>query len=430
MAEIVILGAGPTGLSTAYHLEKKGFFDYKLFEKEADVGGLCRSIHQDGFTFDYTGHLLHVNDEYFKNFLEDILHFEDFNTINRRSFVYSENVFTKYPYQINLHGLPTTTIAECLEGFIKRKKIKKKNKSFHDWVLENFGQGFAKYFFVPYQEKIFSYNVHNLSSSWTGRFVPQTSLVEMLNGALKDNETKIGYNSQFFYPKQGGINYWVNKLAQKIKNPIYTNFCVEHVDLVNKVVHFTNGTRESFKQLITTMPLDYLLNNLKETSTTTLYRASNNLLCNSVVCFNLGLKGNISDKHWIYYPERQYPFYRIGFWHNFSELMTPEGHSSLYGEFSFLNKSDRYQTETLKKSLNEVTKLFQINEKDIVTKKIVNIKHAYVIYNQWRDKNLPEILNTLKTFNVNSVGRYGEWKYSSMQEAILDGKKVVDQILI
>ncbi|MCL4361089.1 FAD-dependent oxidoreductase [Candidatus Dependentiae bacterium] len=430
MAEIVILGAGPTGISAAYHLEKKGFYDYKIFEKEPNIGGLCRSIRQDGFTFDFTGHLLHINDEYFRQFLQETINFEDFNNINRRSFVYSENTFTKYPYQINLHGLPTATIAQCLAGFIKRKKIRKKNKSFYDWVIENFGSGFAKYFFVPYQEKIFSYDIKKLSATWTGRFVPQTSLIEMINGALKDNETKIGYNSNFIYPKQGGINFWVNKIAEKIKNRVHTNFCVEKVDLVNKIVHFTNGEQENFKHLITTIPLDHLLNNLKEDSTTTLYRSANNLLCNSVINFNIGLKGNVSDKHWIYYPEKQYPFYRVGFWHNFSQLMAPEGHSSLYGEFSFLNKSNKYQNLILKKSLNHAYKLFEINTKDIVTQKVITIKHAYVIYNHWRDKHVPEILNILKTYNVNSIGRYGAWKYSSMQEAILDGKKVVDQIII
>ena len=66
MAKIVIAGAGLTGLSTAYHLEKNKFDDFEIYEKENEVGGLCRSVKQDGFTFDYTGHLLHINDIYFE----------------------------------------------------------------------------------------------------------------------------------------------------------------------------------------------------------------------------------------------------------------------------------------------------------------------------------------------------------------------------
>ncbi len=157
MAEIVIIGAGLTGLSTAYHLEKLGFTDYKLFEKEAEVGGLCRSVYQDGFTFDYTGHLLHINDNYFKEFITNIVGFEHFNTINRRSFIYSQDVYTHFPFQVNLYGLPPRTIAECIEGFIERPRKKSAPKDFKNWVLTNFGKGIAEHFFYPYQEKIFSY---------------------------------------------------------------------------------------------------------------------------------------------------------------------------------------------------------------------------------------------------------------------------------
>ena len=431
MAEIVIIGAGPTGLSAAYHLEKKGFFDYKLFEKEKTVGGLCRSVEQDGFTFDFTGHLLHINDNYFKSFIENVVNLENFNNIFRKSYIYSQETFTDYPFQINLHGLPISTIAECIEGFVTRPK-KNKSTSFHDWVLRNFGQGFGKYFFFPYQEKIFSYDVKKITDNWTGRFVPQTSLEKMIEGAIKKSSNEsIGYNSQFYYPKTGGINFWLNAIHDVLQNPVYTDFCVKEVDMKNKIIKFTNGAQESFKELITTMPLDSLLENLEEPARLNLKKASDKLLCNSVVNFNFGINHpNISDKHWIYYPEKQYPFYRIGFWHNFSKSMVPANCSSLYGEFSFIKKSKNYVDTMLELSKNETKKLFKISNSDIATEKIINIPHAYVIYDSWRDNNISKILKRLKEHNIYSVGRYGEWKYSSMQEAILDGKKIVDELII
>ena len=125
MAKIVIIGAGLTGLSAAYHLEKKGFFDYKIFEKDASPGGLCRSVYQDGFTFDYTGHLLHISDPYFQSFVNTVVGMETLNSVHRRSFVYSHNVYTHYPFQVNLFGLPPATIAECIEGFVLKKQMKK-----------------------------------------------------------------------------------------------------------------------------------------------------------------------------------------------------------------------------------------------------------------------------------------------------------------
>lgn len=430
MAEIVILGAGLTGLSAAYHLEKLNFFDYKIFEKDSTVGGLCRSVIQDGFTFDYTGHLLHINDNYFKSFIEDLLPLSSFNNINRRSFVYSQDVYTKYPYQINLFGLPTQTITECIEGFARRPKITKFPKSFYDWVLQNFGEGLGKNFFFTYQEKIFSFDVKKLSASWTNRFVPSTSLSQMIEGAIQDKKDEsIGYNAQFFYPKSGGIQTWVQKIAQNLLNPLNTNYCVESIDVKNKIVRFTNGSVQKYNKLITTLPLDILLSLLIEPASCNLSKFSSKLLCNSVINFNLGVsRPDLSDKHWIYYPEKKYPFYRIGFPHNFSQLNAPTGYSSLYGEFAYLGNSANIN-KILKQALNSTYDIFNLKKSDIITEKIINIKHAYVIFDSWRDKNIDKILKRLEDMDIFSVGRYGAWKYSSMQEGVLDGKTIAESIL-
>lgn len=431
MADIVILGAGLTGLSTAYHLEQQGFYDYKLFEKDVTVGGLCRSIQQDGFTFDYTGHLLHVNNTYFKELLEKIVGLNHFNTIFRRSFVYSQDKYTLYPFQVNLYGLPTNTIVECIEGFLSKPKTKVDPKNFYQWVMQNFGAGLGKHFFFTYQEKIFSYDIKKLSATWTGRFVPNTTLTDLIKGAISDRSHEtFGYNAQFFYPKHGGIQSWVTKLAATLENKIYTHFCVQSVDLKNKRVTFTNGHSESYNTLISTIPLDILLKNSKEADNTTLKRAASKLLCNSVLNFNLGInREQLSNKHWIYYPETKYPFYRIGFPHNFSDFMAPPGCSSLYGEFSYLNQPSSQVSSMLEQALASTKNLFSITDQEIISQKIIDIKYAYVIYNAWRDKHVPVILKLLlDSYGVHSIGRYGAWKYSSMQEAVLDGKAVAEKV--
>lgn len=432
MAEIIILGAGLTGLSAAYHLEQLGIHDYQIFERERTIGGLCRTVQQDGFTFDYTGHLLHLNHLYFQDLIYNLLAPENFNTITRRSYIYSQNTYTKYPYQVNLFGLPTETITACIQGYLERPKLKK-TKNFYQWALKNFGAGITKYFLAPYQNKIFAYDIRKVSDSWTGRFVPQTSLQAMINGAIADQPEivqQIGYNANFIYPKSGGIFAWVEQLGNQIKQPIQTNYSAKTIDLKNKVITFTNGHTEKFKTLISTIPLNNLLNNLVESSQSNLKILAPKLICNSVTNFNLGInRPDLSDKHWVYFPEPKYKFYRLGFPHNFTSLATPANCSSLYGEFAHVNKSPAYVQENLKTALKQVKQLLNIQEHEILTEKIIDIKHAYVIYNQWRDQNLPKILQTLADQQLYSCGRYGAWKYSSMQEAILDGKAVAEKLV-
>lgn len=431
MARIVIIGAGLTGISAAYHLEKKQFFEYELFEKEAIYGGLCRSITQDGFIFDYTGHLLHASDDYFYHLIKNLMGLAQLNSITRRSFIYSQNRYTHYPFQIHLHGLPPQTIVECIVGYLHRPHIAEPT-TFRDWVLTSFGHGFARHFFFPYQQKIFAHKINHLTAQWTQRFVPSTSLEQILYGALSEptDEQAIGYNARFLYPKRGGIFSWVSALAKQLVGTIRTGCEVQGVNMNSKTVTFSNGEIEPYDVLISTMPLDRFLALLREKPSTHFAAAHSKLLCSQVINLNIGVNHpNLSEKHWVYFPEKQYPFYRIGFWHNFSDAMVPPGCSSLYGEFAFKGRSKRWINERIKQSMHTIKQLYGISDSDIVTEKIVSIPRAYVTYNQWREQHLPQLLSRLEKHDIYSVGRYGAWKYSSMQEAILDGRTVADQVI-
>jgi UDP-galactopyranose mutase len=114
--DTVIIGAGPTGLSAAYHLGKNSL----LIEQNDTVGGWCRSIEEGGFTFDMAGHIMFSKEEYvhemYKMLLGDNVHWQD-----REAWVYSKNVYTRYPFQGALYGLPSEVIKECIMGAIEAR---------------------------------------------------------------------------------------------------------------------------------------------------------------------------------------------------------------------------------------------------------------------------------------------------------------------
>ncbi|HYO23634.1 MAG TPA: FAD-dependent oxidoreductase [Lacipirellulaceae bacterium] len=115
-APVVIIGGGPTGLSAAYHLGS----DALLLEAQSTVGGWCRSIERDGFTFDYAGHIMFSNDPYvhemYEMLLGDNVHWQD-----REAWIYSKEVYTSYPFQGSLYGLPADVIKECIMGAIESR---------------------------------------------------------------------------------------------------------------------------------------------------------------------------------------------------------------------------------------------------------------------------------------------------------------------
>ena len=115
-APVVVAGAGPTGLSAAYHLGENSM----LIEANSEVGGWCRSIEEGGFTFDYAGHIMFSADPYvhqmYNLLLGDNVHWQD-----REAWVYSKNVFTRYPFQGSLYGLPADVVKECIVGAIEAR---------------------------------------------------------------------------------------------------------------------------------------------------------------------------------------------------------------------------------------------------------------------------------------------------------------------
>ena len=427
MPQIIIIGAGLTGLSAAYHLEKKGFTDYIIIEKELKAGGLCRSVFQDGFIFDYTGHLLHSNNAYFDSFIREIGHIH-FNKIDRHSAIYSQSIYTDYPYQQNLYGLPTPTIIECIEGYLSRETSIEDPKSFAEWVLKFFGVGFGKNFFFPYQQKLLKFDPKKLMASWTGRFVPNTSLRDILYGALEKRKSDVGYNASFLYPRSGGIQVLADALAAKVKSKIMMGVSVVSVDVSKKIVFLSDGNSFSYDTIITTMPLDSLLKSIEDSSTTSFVHAVAKLKCTSVVCLNLGLSRGMGNKHWIYYPEKKYPWYRVGFYNNFSSSLVPPGCSSLYCETAYRRVKNKQVI--IDNSRKRLKRLLRIGDGDIVTENVLFLSHAYVVYDAWREKNLTKILERLQVESIYSIGRYGAWKYSSMQESILDGKEIAEKVTI
>jgi UDP-galactopyranose mutase len=112
----LIVGAGPTGLSAAYHLGT----DAMLVERNETVGGWCRSIVENGYTFDYAGHIMFSNDPYvhelYKLLLGDNVHWQD-----REAWIDTNGVLTRYPFQGALYGLPADVIKDCLLGAIEAR---------------------------------------------------------------------------------------------------------------------------------------------------------------------------------------------------------------------------------------------------------------------------------------------------------------------
>ncbi len=429
---IVIVGAGLAGLSTALHL--KGV-PYRVFEKEKEAGGLCRSYQKDGFTFDVTGHLLHFRQAEIKALVEGLLR-GLLKKHSRRSFIYSHRTYTEYPFQVNTYGLPPEVVRECLLGFIDTltnpARTASEDRSFKAWILENLGEGMAKHFMVPFNEKLWQVSLDELTSDWVSWLIPKPDLKDVVNGALGIKDKAFGYNPSFLYPAQGGIGVLPKAFLSGVGEIAYGSELVE-VDTGRRRAVFQDGRQggrvEEYEILVSTIPIPELVHRCTDLPKA-IREAAASLRWVSVYNVNLGVaRERISDKHWIYFPEPEYPFYRAGFPMNFSPAMGQSGCSSLYVEVSHLPSALTPPAELLKRIREgmELAGIFRPDD-EIVVADVRDIKYAYVLFDRHRARALPAILEELKARGIYSIGRYGRWEHTSMEDAISQGKNLADRL--
>ncbi len=424
--KIVILGAGLSGLSTAYHLQN----GCCVYEQEGEVGGLARTDEIDGFTFDYDGHLLHFKTDYVKKLIKKLLP-GLFVPHNRNSWVFSHNVFTKYPFQANTYGLPSGVVKKCILGMFDTVSKKKPPKEVNlaQWMQHHFGEGITKHFMYPYNHKFWTLAPEELISDWTQGFVPHVKLKTVLDGAFSLKTKSLGYNSEFWYPKVGGIDQIAKILAENINN-IKTNYKMTGLELENKKVFFENGESAKFTDLVLTTPLKALQKLIRDTLPKEVKQAFFSLKYVSIFNLNLGVqRENISDKHWIYFPEDKFCFFRVGFPTNFSKNVAPRGTSSLYVEVSYSEFKQVDKRKIVSLIETDLVKSGILNpEDDILMRHINDIKYGYVIYDKQYKHNIKIINDYLLKNNIYSAGRFGRWKYMSMEDVILDGKLISDLV--
>ncbi|MCX6649740.1 MAG: FAD-dependent oxidoreductase [Candidatus Bathyarchaeota archaeon] len=420
----IIIGAGLSGLSAAYHLGR----DYRILERDGVVGGLCRSVSAKGYTFDLAPHIFFTGSQYVNGLVNELLN-GDLIRQRRRAYIYTRGTYVEYPFEVNLHGLPQEVIDECIEGARHRPNIQPKN--FMEWITATMGEGVAKHYMVPYNEKIWKYPLEDMNIDWVAGRVPAPSVEEMVKGAQGKVEREYGPNAYFLYPRVGGIGAIPNALSTRVKD-ISLNSDVSEIHTKGKrleVIYTRNGEskRQEADRVLSSVPLPELIKMIKSAPEDVI-KASENLIYNSLACFNIGVNREaISDKHWLYFPDKEYPFNRISFPMNLSPETVPKGKSSIVVEVTYRGaKPDAEETkEKVRAGLVNAEILRDDDGLEVFD--ALDFKYAYVVYDLHHQRNVNLIQTYLKSLGVSSMGRFGEWEYLNMDKAILSGKRAAEE---
>jgi protoporphyrinogen oxidase len=436
--ETLILGAGLSGLSAAYHLGGS----FHLLEKSERPGGLCKSelvkTPQGTFTFDHTGHWLHLRDPSIRALVDQLLP-GAFVSIERKARIYSHGLYTHYPYQVNTHGLPPKVVSELLLGFHEanfgekgRPYREREPQTFADFILRYLGEGFAQHFMFPYNTKLYTVPPSELSAAWCGRFVPKPTLEQVVQGALGIANDQLGYNAHFIYPREGGIETLPRGFIAPVQalGPLECGVEPTAIDWRKKQLTTADGRSFSYRTLVSSIPPQALLGLLRAGGEVPaeVAAASQKLRAAWTTYVNVGAKGSTLGHHWVYFPEPEFPFYRVGSPSATWAGTAPEGCSSFYVEFSKqMAEYDHRLAE--RQAVEGLVRCGMLQSPEqVLFAQARTIPNSYVLYDKDYGEARTTIVKFLEAAGIEPVGRYGKWEYSSMEDAILQGREVAKKI--
>jgi protoporphyrinogen oxidase len=424
----IIVGAGVSTLSAALQLQRAGI-DYETFEKSSVAGGLCQTVSARGFTYDTVSHVLHIRSREAQAVLAEILD-EDCIHVERSSAVYFKNRYVPFPFQAHLGFLPGTDRFKALAGLLwamfSRSAKKRSPENFAEWIQSHYGRPVAELFMGPYNEKLWGVPTSDLSTDWVGSFVPKTSMTDVLRSFM-GHRSLMGYNAKFSYPREGGIGGLVEKLAASLR-PICFERRMISLDLERREAQFSDGSSTSYNSLITCIPLTQLAE-LTTDLPANVRELTRSLKSTSVLSLIYCLDQPLPHKHhWVYYHESKYPFFRLFFPSNIHAGMAPSGCSIIAAEVS---NPAQGRFEAVERSTVEMLQEIELlkSESSIVHRSQHFHEYGYPVHDLKRKEIVRQVLDYYRSRNVWSVGRFGAWYYSSVDDAIAEGVQVGEQLI-
>ena len=400
--KIAILGAGISGLSLFDILDRQYNIKCDIYEKEEEIGGLCRTRIVNGYTYDISGgHVFNSKNEKVKEYVFDLLKPDEWVFSSRNAKILFDNgLVIDYPFEFSLSKLPFETAFECIRDLFLRKDMEIKN--LEDFFIYNFGNGIYKYYLKPYNEKIWKMDLHEMDFDWIHGKIPYPSVEDIVRKILEcDTSENSMVHSTFYYPIDGGINTLVNRIGKDVARE-HIGEDVEKIEFVNSKI-YVNGNK--YDLVVNTIPLPELANKVQNLPKD-IENALNNLKYNSLLTYIFPTERE-NNWSWCYLPDKKIIPHRMMYQGNLSIKCAPEGKSSVTTEITNPIDDEKIILENVKNYLgldNPIDRHFT--------------KYAYVVFDKNRRKNLDVIRSFLSNFNFILHGRFAEWDYPNMDICI------------
>lgn len=423
--KVAVLGGGITGVAVAKELLARGY-DPHVFEAESRIGGLCRSDVHDGFVHDLSGgHIIHSRDQPILRQMVDILGPGGAVETIRNTKIFYRGRYVKYPFENGLGDLPVNDNYACIKGYIDafmaRKGGAKEPTNFRDWILWRMGDGIADSFMYPYNEKLWSSDLRDVSTRWVSGRVPEAPYEDVLRSALGIATEGYTHQSKFYYPRTGGFETMVQRLAEPILDRVRVNTRVASVELGDGRGVAINGER--FDAVVNSIPLQTFYRALSPRAPDDVRAAVEGLRYLSIATVLIGIdEPNLSEHSWVYLPHPENgPVNRLTYLANYSPDNAPAGKSSILAEVTFPGvghvpeAGPSLEREVVDSLANNG--MFKPDRVSLV--RSAAFQYAYPYYDVGFEARMKVVTDHLDRIGVHSLGRFGAYKYVNSDQVLI-----------
>ncbi len=389
--------------------------DYLVLEKDAELGGYCKTIKEKDFVWDYSGHFFHFQNKWVEEFVMPGVESEILD-IEKRTSIYYKGHRIEFPFQKNIHQLSQDEFIDCLYDLFNNPQTD--FTTFKQMLYAKFGKSIAEKFLIPYNEKLYACDLDRLDVDAMGRFFPYADKEDIIRNFKPSKDHS--YNARFKYPRGGAIEYIKSVVKRLDAGKIHCNEKLLRVDTQNQIVYSDKG-EYPYDNLISSVPFPTLLELCGVSYDRAKYSS------NQVLTFNIGFdKGNEEIKdQWIYFQDKSLVFYRVGFYNNIfgTEKL------SVYVEIGLKSDAEIDEQAYLERALSDLQRVGIVKDHKVEAYSTVVMNPAYVHVSKQMERDREEKKSLLASNHIYSIGRYGSWCYCSIEDNIIEAKRLSEHLV-
>ena len=444
--KVIIIGAGPAGLTAAWEFSKHKIQTI-ILEGDSETGGISRTVDRNGWKFDIGGHRFFTKVEEVYEIWDEMLDKDDFIMRPRMSRIYYNGKFFDYPLKASnaLFNLGILEALRCVFSYIYIRifPIKEIN-NFETWVASRFGWRLYNIFFKTYTEKVWGVPADTIGAEWASQRIKNLSLGKAITNALlpkKNSEIITTLIDEFKYPKFGPGMMWDSastRLKKKGHEIIFNSKVEKIIKLENSgyEVVTQDGSVYSCDAVFSSMPLAHLPDTLDPKPSKNIIEAGKNLKFRDFLTVALVVDKKFAfPDNWIYIHEPHVRVGRVQNYGSWSPYLVKEGKTCLGLEY-FVTKNDELWSSTneelIELAISELEKLKLIEHGSAEEGYVVRMPKAYPVYDLNYKENIEQIKNWLleEHPNLYPMGRNGMHRYNNQDHSMMSAVKSVRNFVL